>query len=105
MTGVSEDEARQTLEDAGFRVEVIRAGDGATVEDQQPEFGVTSFRGAVITLLVVRGGLPGAVPPARWAARCVLSRARISSDTALPASLPPTAHRTPATRPRSAKPS
>jgi beta-lactam-binding protein with PASTA domain len=52
VTGVSEDEARQTLEDAGFRVEVIRTGDGDTVEDQQPEFGVTSFRGAVITLLV-----------------------------------------------------
>jgi hypothetical protein len=31
---------------------VIRTGDGDTVEDQQPEFGVTSFRGAVITLLV-----------------------------------------------------
>jgi serine/threonine-protein kinase len=52
VTGVSEDEARQTLEDAGFRVEVIRTGDGDTVEDQQPEFGVTSFRGAVVTLLV-----------------------------------------------------
>jgi beta-lactam-binding protein with PASTA domain len=52
VTGVSEDEARQTLEDAGFRVETIRVGDGTTVEDQQPEFGVTSFRGAVITLLV-----------------------------------------------------
>ena len=52
VTGVSEDEARQTLEDAGFRVEVIRTGDGTTVEDQQPEFGVTSFRGAVVTLLV-----------------------------------------------------
>jgi beta-lactam-binding protein with PASTA domain len=52
VTGVSEDEARQTLEDAGFRVEVIRTGDGDTVEDQQPEFGVTSFRGAVITLFV-----------------------------------------------------
>jgi eukaryotic-like serine/threonine-protein kinase len=52
VTGVSEDEARQTLEDAGFRVEVIRVGDGTTVEDQQPEFGVTAFRGAVITLFV-----------------------------------------------------
>ena len=52
VSGVSEDEARQTLEDAGFRVEVIRVGDGATVEDQQPEFGVTAFRGAVITLFV-----------------------------------------------------
>jgi hypothetical protein len=49
---VSEDEARQTLLDAGFRVEVIRVGDGNTVEDQQPEFGVTAFDGAVITLLV-----------------------------------------------------
>jgi len=52
VTGVSEDEARQTLEDAGFRVEVIRTGDGTTVEDQQPEFGVTAFRGAVVTLFV-----------------------------------------------------
>jgi serine/threonine-protein kinase len=52
VTGVSEDEARQTLEDAGFRVEVISVGDGTTVEDQQPEFGVTAFRGAVITLFV-----------------------------------------------------
>ena len=52
VTGVSEDEARQTLEDAGFRVEVISTGDGTTVEDQQPEFGVTAFRGAVITLFV-----------------------------------------------------
>jgi serine/threonine-protein kinase len=52
VTGVSEDEARQTLEDAGFRVEVIRTGDGSTVVDQQPELGVTSFRGAVVTLLV-----------------------------------------------------
>ncbi len=52
VTGVGEDEARQTLEDAGFRVDVIRTGDGTTVEDQQPEFGVTAFRGAVITLFV-----------------------------------------------------
>jgi beta-lactam-binding protein with PASTA domain len=52
VTGVSEDEARQTLEDAGFRVELIRVGDGTTVEDQQPELGVTAFRGAVITLFV-----------------------------------------------------
>jgi eukaryotic-like serine/threonine-protein kinase len=52
VTGVSEDDARQTLEDAGFRVEVISTGDGTTVEDQQPEFGVTAFRGAVITLFV-----------------------------------------------------
>jgi eukaryotic-like serine/threonine-protein kinase len=52
VTGGSEDDARQTLEDAGFRVEVISTGDGTTVEDQQPEFGVTAFRGAVITLFV-----------------------------------------------------
>lgn len=52
VTGVSEDEARQTLEDEGFRVDVIRTGDGTTVEDQQPELGVTAFRGAVITLFV-----------------------------------------------------
>jgi eukaryotic-like serine/threonine-protein kinase len=52
VTGVSEDEARQTLEDAGFRVDVIRTGDGTTVEDQLPESGATAYRGAVITLFV-----------------------------------------------------
>ena len=44
--------ARQTLEDLGFRVEIIRTGDGDTVEDQQPVAGVTSARGMVVTLFV-----------------------------------------------------
>lgn len=44
--------ARQTLEDLGFRVEIIRTGDGDTVEDQQPAAGVTSARGMVVTLFV-----------------------------------------------------
>ena len=47
-----EAEARQTLEDAGFRVQVFRDGDGATVLDQQPEGGSTAPSGAVVTLLV-----------------------------------------------------
>ena len=47
-----EDSARQTLEDAGFRVEIIRTGEGDTVEDQQPAPGVTSARGMVVTLFV-----------------------------------------------------
>lgn len=47
-----EDSARQTLEDLGFRVEIIRTGDGDTVEDQQPSPGVTSARGMVVTLFV-----------------------------------------------------
>jgi len=44
--------ARQTLEDMGFRVEIIRTGEGDTVEDQQPAPGVTSARGMVVTLFV-----------------------------------------------------
>ena len=44
--------ARQTLEDLGFRVELIRTGDGDTVEDQQPAPGVTSASGMVVTLFV-----------------------------------------------------
>jgi serine/threonine-protein kinase len=47
-----EGSARQTLEDLGFRVEVIRTGDGDTVEDQQPAPGVTSASGMVVTLFV-----------------------------------------------------
>ena len=47
-----EDSARQTLEDLGFRVEIVRTGDGDTVEDQQPAPGVTSARGMVVTLFV-----------------------------------------------------
>ncbi len=47
-----EDSARQTLEDLGFRVEIIRTGDGDTVEDQQPAPGVTSASGMVVTLFV-----------------------------------------------------
>jgi beta-lactam-binding protein with PASTA domain len=47
-----EDSARQTLEDMGFRVEIIRTGEGDTVEDQQPAPGVTSARGMVVTLFV-----------------------------------------------------
>jgi eukaryotic-like serine/threonine-protein kinase len=47
-----EDSARQALEDAGFRVEIIRTGDGDTVEDQQPAPGVTSASGMVVTLFV-----------------------------------------------------
>jgi beta-lactam-binding protein with PASTA domain len=48
----SEASARQTLEDLGFRVEIIRTGDGDTVEDQQPAPGVTSAPGMVVTLFV-----------------------------------------------------
>jgi beta-lactam-binding protein with PASTA domain len=44
--------ARQTLEDLGFRVEIIRTGEGDTVEDQQPAPGVTSASGMVVTLFV-----------------------------------------------------
>jgi serine/threonine-protein kinase len=47
-----EDSARQTLEDLGFRVEIIRTGEGDTVEDQQPAPGVTSASGIVVTLFV-----------------------------------------------------
>jgi beta-lactam-binding protein with PASTA domain len=47
-----ESSARQTLEDMGFRVEIIRTGQGDTVEDQQPVPGVTSARGMVVTLFV-----------------------------------------------------
>jgi beta-lactam-binding protein with PASTA domain len=47
-----EPDARETLQDAGFRVEVIRDGDGATVFDQQPTPDVTSTRGAVVTIFV-----------------------------------------------------
>lgn len=48
----NEDSARQTLEDLGFRVEIIRRGEGDTVEDQQPPPGVTSSPGMVVTLFV-----------------------------------------------------
>jgi beta-lactam-binding protein with PASTA domain len=47
--------ARQTLEDLGLRVEVIRTGDGDRVEEQQPSAGVTAYRGAVVTLFVGSG--------------------------------------------------
>jgi beta-lactam-binding protein with PASTA domain len=47
-----EDSARQTLEDLGFTVQIIRTGEGDTVEDQQPAPGVTSARGMVVTLFV-----------------------------------------------------
>ncbi len=47
-----EDSARQTLDDLGFRIEIIRTGDGDTVEDQQPAPGVTSASGMVVTLFV-----------------------------------------------------
>ena len=47
-----EDSARQTLEDLGFSVQIIRTGEGDTVEDQQPAPGVTSARGMVVTLFV-----------------------------------------------------
>jgi beta-lactam-binding protein with PASTA domain len=46
------DSARQTLEDLGFRVEIIRTGDGDTVQGQQPAPGVTSAPGMVVTLFV-----------------------------------------------------
>lgn len=52
VRGQDEGSARQTLEDAGFRVEVIRTGEGSTVEDQQPAPGVTSAPGMVVTLFV-----------------------------------------------------
>ena len=52
VRGDEEDAARQVLEDAGFRVDVIEIGDGTTVQDQQPRAGVTSYRGAVVTLFV-----------------------------------------------------
>ncbi len=44
--------ARQTLEDLGFTVQIIRTGEGDTVDDQQPAPGVTSARGMVVTLFV-----------------------------------------------------
>jgi beta-lactam-binding protein with PASTA domain len=44
--------ARQTLEDLGFSVQIIRTGGGDTVEDQQPAPAVTSARGMVVTLFV-----------------------------------------------------
>jgi eukaryotic-like serine/threonine-protein kinase len=46
------DSARQALLDEGFRVEIIRTGEGDTVEDQQPAPGVTSASGMVVTLFV-----------------------------------------------------
>jgi beta-lactam-binding protein with PASTA domain len=46
------DSARQALLDEGFRVEIIRTGEGDTVEDQQPAPGVNSARGMVVTLFV-----------------------------------------------------
>jgi eukaryotic-like serine/threonine-protein kinase len=49
---LSEDDARQTLVDLGFRVEVIRTGDGDTVQNQQPAPGTTSAPGMVVTLFV-----------------------------------------------------
>ncbi len=52
VRGEDEETATQTLEDAGFRVDVIRTGDGTTVEDQEPAPGVMSSRGAVVTLFV-----------------------------------------------------
>jgi serine/threonine-protein kinase len=45
-------EATQTLEDAGFRVETIRTDPGNAVNDQQPSPGTTAPRGAVVTLFV-----------------------------------------------------
>jgi len=52
VRGMAETAARQTLGDAGFRVEVIRDGDGDTAFDQQPTPDVTSTRGAVVTIFV-----------------------------------------------------
>ena len=47
-----EEDARQTLRDAGFRVEVVRDGDGDVVVDQQPAGGGTAPDGAVVTIVV-----------------------------------------------------
>lgn len=52
VRGEDEETATAMLEDAGFRVEVIRTGGGATVEDQQPAPGVRSYADAVVTLFV-----------------------------------------------------
>ena len=52
VRGMDEDSARQTLEDLGFTVQIIRTGEGDTVDDQQPAPGVTSARGMVVTLFV-----------------------------------------------------
>jgi serine/threonine-protein kinase len=51
VRGLDEAEARERLEGAGFRVEVIRRGEGG-VTDQQPEPDVSAPRGAVVTLFV-----------------------------------------------------
>jgi serine/threonine-protein kinase len=47
-----EADARQTLEDAGFRVEVVRDGDGGSVFDQQPASGTLAPVGSVVTIFV-----------------------------------------------------
>jgi beta-lactam-binding protein with PASTA domain len=52
VRGEEEQAAVQALEAEGFRVDVIRTGDGTTVEDQQPEPGLRAWRGAVVTLFV-----------------------------------------------------
>lgn len=52
VRGSSLQEATQTLEDAGFRVETIRTEPGNAVTDQQPAPGTTAPRGGVVTLFV-----------------------------------------------------
>lgn len=52
VRGQAEEDAITTLEGEGFQVDVIRTGDGTTVEDQQPAPGVRSTEGAVVTLFV-----------------------------------------------------
>lgn len=52
VLGEDEQAAVETLEAEGFRVDVIRTGDGTTVEDQQPAPGLRAWRGAVVTLFV-----------------------------------------------------
>lgn len=48
----TEADARETLRDAGFRVEVVRGGDGDVVLDQQPESGSSAPDGGVVTIVV-----------------------------------------------------
>jgi eukaryotic-like serine/threonine-protein kinase len=61
VIGLEQPAATQTLEDAGFIVDVIRApvedpADDGIVVDQQPAGGTSAPRGAVVTIFVGSGG-------------------------------------------------
>jgi beta-lactam-binding protein with PASTA domain len=49
---LDEQTATDTLEGSGFRVEVVREGDGDVVQDQQPQPGARAARGSVVRLFV-----------------------------------------------------